>query len=94
MPNHKQLKIGDRIRLLRVPEADLKQRERERREGAEQAGWTADTLERIIASNPVVTISIVDEDWSWFVAEVTRDDGTVEEHSLAVNEDEFWEFAE
>jgi hypothetical protein len=94
MPNHKELKVGDRIRLLCVPEADLRQRERELREGVEMPGWTADTIERIIASNPVVTISIIDEHWPWFVVELQADDGTGEEHSLAVMDDESWEFAE
>ena len=40
-PNRTQLKIGDRIRLLRIPQGDLEQRERELRAGAEDAGWTA-----------------------------------------------------
>jgi hypothetical protein len=48
MPDHTALKVGDRIRLVTVPEADLQQRERELREGAQDAGWTADTIERII----------------------------------------------
>jgi hypothetical protein len=49
MPDRTQLKIGDRIRLLRIPQGDLEHRERELRAGAEDAGWTADTIERIIA---------------------------------------------
>ena len=61
MPDRTRLKIGDRIRLLRVPQGDLDQRERELRNGAEGAGWTADTIERIIAHDPVVTISSIDE---------------------------------
>lgn len=32
--NWRELKAGDRVRLLRVPEADLKQRERELRDGS------------------------------------------------------------
>jgi hypothetical protein len=38
MPDRTKLKIGDRIRLLRVPQCDLKQRERELREGRKDAG--------------------------------------------------------
>ena len=45
MPDRARLKIGDRVRLLRVPQGDLDQRERELRDGAEGAGWTADTIE-------------------------------------------------
>jgi hypothetical protein len=61
MPDRTQLKTDDRIRLLRVPQADLEQREHELREGVEAAGWTANTIERIILQNPVVTISSIDE---------------------------------
>ena len=57
MPDPTQLKIGDRIRLLRISQGDLEQRERELCAGAEDGGWTADTIERIIAQDPVVTIS-------------------------------------
>ena len=57
MPDRTALKVGDRIRLLRVPQVDLDQREWELRDGAEDAGITADTIERIIRTNPVVTIA-------------------------------------
>ncbi len=50
---YRQTEDRDRIRILRVPEADLRQREREIEEGTERAGWTADTIERIIESQPV-----------------------------------------
>ena len=61
MPDRARLKIGDRVRLPCVPQGDLDQRERELRDGAEGAGWTADTIERIIAEDAVVTISSIDE---------------------------------
>ena len=44
MPDHTTLKIVDRIRLPRVPQGDIEQRERELREGAEDAGWTAGVI--------------------------------------------------
>ena len=92
MPDTNRLKIGDRIRILSVPEADLRQREREIEEGTEMAGWTADTIERIIESQPVVTISRVDEYGSvWYDVELTMDDGETHEHSLAVYTDDTWE---
>jgi hypothetical protein len=40
MRDRTQLKIADRIRLLRIPQGDLEQRKRELRAGAEDAGWT------------------------------------------------------
>ena len=91
MPDRTKLKIGDRIRLLRVPQGDIEQRERERREGADHAGWTADTIERIIAQDPVVTISSIDErGLPWFDYELTSRGGEIEHHSLAIMEDESW----
>jgi hypothetical protein len=88
----RSLRAGDRIRLLRVPEADLRQREHERRDGVELPGWTADTLERIIQLDPVVTIDRVDEYGApWFDCEFKAEDGTIHYHSLTVTEDESWE---
>jgi hypothetical protein len=88
----RQLRVGDRVRLLRVPAADLRQREQELRDGAEMAGLTADTLERIIAIDPLVTISEVDKYGApWFRYELTAADGTIEHHELAITEDESWE---
>ena len=92
MPDHTALEVGHSIRLVRVPEADLQQRDRELREGAEDAGWTADTIERIIKQDPIVTISRIDEyGYPWFDYELKREDGTIEDHSLAIMEDDSWE---
>ena len=91
MPDGTNLKIGDRIRLLRVPAPDLAQRQRELRKRADDAGWTADTIERIIAQDPVVTISSIDEcGRPWFDYELKSDDRQVEYHSIAIMEDESW----
>jgi hypothetical protein len=90
--NWRKLRAGDRVRLLRVPESDLLQREEEVRRGAEMAGWSADTLERIIALDPVVTIDHVDEYGApWFKFELIGKDGQPEHHSLTITEDESWE---
>jgi hypothetical protein len=95
MPDHNALKLGDRIRISCVPAADLQQREQELRDGAEMAGWTADTIERIIKTNPSVTISEIDEyGCPWFEVELIADDGTVEHHGLTVMDDESWEFVD
>jgi hypothetical protein len=91
MPDRTKLKIGDRIRLLCVPARDLEQRERELREGAADAGWTADTIERIIAQDPVVVITSIDEHGlPWFDYELKAPYGEIEHHSLAIMEDESW----
>ncbi len=91
MTDRAKLKVGDRIRLLRVPDADLAQREREIASNSDMAGWTADTIERIIALSPFVVIDRIDEYGSpWFDAELLSDDGTTEYHSLAIMEDESW----
>ena len=91
MPDRTLLKIGDRIRLLRVPPGDLAQRERELRDNVELAGWTADTIERILAQDPVVTISSIDEyGQPWFEYKLRSPSGEVEHHSIAIMEDESW----
>ncbi|TWT73475.1 hypothetical protein Pla123a_38110 [Posidoniimonas polymericola] len=92
MPDPKSLRIGDRIRILRVPQCDLKQRERELSENTELAGWTADTIERIIEQTPVVSVSRIDEDGSvWYDTSIVGRDGCEEQHSLIVYEDDTWE---
>jgi hypothetical protein len=93
--NWRTLRAGDRVRLLRVPDADLRQRQEELSRGAEMAGWTADTLERILALDPVVTITRVDEyGMPWFDYELVSADGRIEQHSLGIAEDESWERVE
>jgi hypothetical protein len=86
------LKPGDRIRLLRVPDSDLRQREQELLSSAEMAGLTADTLERIIALDPIVTINHVDEfGMPWFDYELIGEGNRIDYHSLGISEDESWE---
>ena len=93
MPDPTTLKLGDRIRILRVPTQDLQQREREQSEGTEMPGWTADSIERIIEQTPIVRISRVDEyGCVWYDATVIGSDGCEEEHSLIVYDDDSWEF--
>jgi hypothetical protein len=95
MPDRKTLKIGDRIRILVVPEMDLQQRDRELREGAEEAGWTADTIEKIICQDPIVTIDEIDEyGYPWFRYDLKIASGEVEIHHLAIMEDESWELVD
>ena len=93
MPDHKKLKVGDRIVLLCVPEADLAQRKRELSNNAEWPGWTADSIERMIRHNPKVTISSVDEyGYAWFDCELKDDSGEIEYHSIMMMDDDSWEY--
>jgi hypothetical protein len=92
LADRSKLRVGDRIRLLAVPAADLAQRERERRDALADAGWTADTIERMLRQNPVVTVSFIDEyGHPWFEVELTGDNGDVEQHGIAIMDDESWE---
>lgn len=92
VPDPTKLKIGDRIRITGVPQADLQQREREITAGTEGAGWTADSIERIIKQAPIVRISRIDDDGCvWYNATVVGSDGREERHSLIVYEDDTWE---
>ncbi|PHN06973.1 hypothetical protein [Flavilitoribacter nigricans] len=91
MPDRKKLKIGDKIRLLKVPEEDKVQREQEIAQGVEEPGWTADTIERIIAQDPVVEVYTIDDfERPWFTCDIMVN-GELETHTLAINEDDSWE---
>ncbi len=93
MPDRSKLEVGDKIRLLAVPAADLAQRDREIARGLPLAGWTADTIERILAQDPVVVIDHIDEyGLPWFEYLLDDDEGH-EEHSMAIMEDDSWEYA-
>lgn len=92
LPDPRILAIGDRIRILRVPDCDLRQRESEIARGVETPGWTADTIERIIAQTPVVPICQIDDDGCvWYEATIIAPDGTEEHHTLIVYNDATWE---
>jgi len=91
MPDRSLLRVGNRIRLLTVPACDLAQRERELESHADMAGWTADTIERIIVTDGVVTIDRIDEYGApWFEVELPGGDG-IEHHSLMILDDDSWE---
>lgn len=86
------MRVGQRLRLIRVPDGDLAQRERERQSGEiEDPGWTANTIERILARDLVVTISRIDEHGTpWFEYAFSERDL----HSIAIMEDASWEYAD
>ncbi len=60
------------------------------------AGWTADTIERILRESPVVTITWIDEFGTpWFDAElVDPSDQAVVKHSIAVMDQDSWRLAD
>lgn len=91
MPDRNQLKTGDKIRLLRVPPEDIEQRKREIANNLEDAGWTANTIELILAQNPIVEIDFIDEYGSpWYLCDVLVN-GQKEQHTIAILEDDSWE---
>lgn len=90
MPDRRELKIGDKIRLLRVPLGDIDQRNREIAKNINNPGWTANTIELIIAQNPIVEIDTIDEYGKpWFTSEILVN-GKKETHTLSINEDDSW----
>jgi len=92
MPDRSTLKIGDTIRLLTVPKEDLQQRKRELTKGIENPGWTASILELLITQQPIVEIDTIDDfGQPWFTA-ILSVNGQLEEHSLAIIDNESWEF--
>jgi hypothetical protein len=91
MADRSELRVGDRIRLLAVPVCDLAQREREIATKADLAGWTADTIERIIATQPVVTIDRIDQCGAPWLGVTLDGPNGVEYHSLTILDDESWE---
>jgi hypothetical protein len=95
MPDPGLLQVGDRIRLIQVPSSDAAQRERELQAGSNSPGWTANTLERIIESDPVVTISRIDERGApWFEVQLVEEDGRLHHHSLNITDNDSWVFAD
>lgn len=91
MPDRTKLKPGDKIRLLSVPLGDIEQRKREIAQQLDHAGWTANTIELIIAQAPIVEIDMIDDfGQAWYTADIIVN-GEQETHNLAINEDDSWE---
>ena len=66
-------------------------REHEIREGVEDAGYTADAIERILQQDPVVTIDRIDEyGQPWFNYNLIGPSGAIEEHTLTFTEEGTW----
>lgn len=76
-----------------MPQADLEQRVQEVGDGAVMAGWSADTIERIIASDPVVVMDHIDEyGCPYFESQLSAADGEIEFHTLSITDGDSWEF--
>lgn len=83
------LQIGDRIRLLHVPETDLAARARE--EADPEWVPTATVLEHLIATQPVQVIDEIDRyGHPWFSAHFVWG-GEPQEHSIALMDEASWE---
>ena len=92
MPNPKKLAVGDSIRILSVPKADILKREAEKR--PEKVGDllpTATVLEKIIEICPVVIIDHIDEyETPWFSVRL-HIKKELQHHTIAVMDDTSWE---
>jgi len=92
LPDPRHLRVGDLVRILRVPDGDRMQRDNEIASGADMAGWTADSIERVIAQTPVVQISrIAEYGCVWYDATIIGPGGAEEVHSLIIYNDDTWE---
>ena len=90
MPDRTKLRVGDRIHLLTVPQCDLDRREREISAGNIDPDSTATVIERIIATDPIVTIERIDDFGApWFEVEFDEAGG-IHYHSLTILDDESW----
>lgn len=91
-PPKTHLRVGDLVRILRVPDADLEQRDREIARGAEAGGHTADTIERVIAQKPIVRIWQIDEHGNpWYEVSLIAENGEHVDHFVAIYDDGTWE---
>ncbi len=90
MPDRTKLKIGDKIKLLHVPDFDLKQREKEP-VLCDDMLPTATVLEKVMKQFSFVVIDTIDEYQSpWFSVDIEVN-GEMEHHTLAIMDDESWE---
>jgi hypothetical protein len=94
LPDRTKLRVGDKIRLLTVPQLDIEQRDRELQSGVAHAAFTVNAIERIIVQCPVVTIDRIDEYSPWFDVDLMDQNGRTEYHSLAIMDDDSWEYVE
>ena len=91
--NYKALRVGNKIKLIKIPQIDIEQRERELQNKSDMPGLTADTLEKILENNPVVRISEIDELGNpWFDYELLDNEGVRHYHSIRIIDNDSWEY--
>lgn len=98
MPDYKDLKLGDRIRLIRIPALDMEQHKRECRSGDRTApGFsTMRVLQYLIDRKKICIIDEIDEfGHPWFSCSLRNEvgHGAIEWHFLNIVDDISWEFA-
>ena len=92
MPDPKTLKVGDKIRLLCVPEGDRLYRAEQMSLDKKYRTDTADVIEKIIAEDPIVAVAFFDESGTpWYSREMKDEEGRTVWQSLAIYNDETWE---
>jgi hypothetical protein len=92
MPDPHDLRIGDRIRCVRIPTGDLVDLRKRQRCGVPWAHDTVRILQRLADRRQVVAIDDVDEYGTpWFSYAFRNKTGRWEYHRLAVMDASSWE---
>lgn len=87
MMKWKQLRTGDRVRLIELPHADLEAY----KSGSKYLQETLDVIQRMIDSGKVLTVEQVDEyGHPWVGISFVNDHGETEEHTLTITDDKSW----
>jgi len=87
MMKWKQLRAGDRVRLIELPQADLEAY----KSGSKYLQETLDVIQRMIDSGKVLTVEQVDEyGHPWVGISFVNDLGETEEHMLTITDDDSW----
>jgi len=92
VPDPRTLHVGDRIRIVACPKADVAQMAVAMRRGNPDAQFTVRILQRLADRRQVVCIDQIDEYGKpWFSYRFRNKRGRQEEHSLAVMDEASWE---
>lgn len=92
MPDRGSLRVGDRIRILRVPAQDLAAMANAMRQGRRDPQWTVRVLQRLADRRHLVRIDDIDEYHTpWFSYSFKNKANTWEHHRVAVMENDSWE---
>ena len=86
--NWKKLRVGDRIRIVAIPQGDQRQ--------YEESGddFTVRVLRRLIRKKSAVRIGMIDDfSYPWLHYRFRNSRGKIEDHSLSVSDNESWRYA-